>query len=44
MIELKTKERRWENSFGIVVSQKAIEHEKVKEGDEVTVLINKTER
>ena len=41
MIELKTKLRRWGNSFGIVVPQKAVEQEKVKEGEEVVILLNK---
>jgi len=41
MIELKTKLRRWGNSFGIVVPIGAVEKEKVKEGEEVTILLNK---
>ncbi len=41
MIEIKTKLRKWGNSFGIVVPQKAIEEEKIKEGDEVTILLRK---
>ncbi len=40
MIELKSKLKRWGNSFGIVVPQKAVKDEKIKEGDEVRVLIN----
>lgn len=39
MIEIKSKLRRWGNSFGIVVPQKFVESEKVKEGDEINVLI-----
>ena len=39
MIEIKTKLRRWGNSFGIVVPQKAVEQSKAQEGDEVTILI-----
>ena len=39
MIEIKSKLRRWGNSFGIVVPQKFIESEKAKEGDELTILI-----
>jgi len=41
MIEIKTKLRKWGNSFGIVVPQKAIESEKAKEGDEVIILLKK---
>lgn len=41
MIEIKTKLRKWGNSFGIVVPKKAIEDSKLKEGEEVTVLMNK---
>ncbi|MAH07275.1 hypothetical protein CMI38_03445 [Candidatus Pacearchaeota archaeon] len=37
MIEIKSKLRRWGNSFGIVVPQNAIEGEQIKEGDEITV-------
>ena len=43
MIELKSKIRKWGNSFGIVVSQKSIEKEMVKEGDEVIVFLKKEE-
>ncbi|MBS3077248.1 AbrB/MazE/SpoVT family DNA-binding domain-containing protein [Candidatus Pacearchaeota archaeon] len=41
MIEIKAKLRRWGNSFGIVVPQKAIEQTKAKEGDEITVLFKR---
>ncbi|MBI4116748.1 hypothetical protein HY449_03315 [Candidatus Pacearchaeota archaeon] len=41
MIEIKTKLRKWGNSFGIVVPQKTIETTEIKEGDEVTILMNK---
>lgn len=41
MIEVKTKLRRWGNSFGIVVPIKFVEEEGVSEGDEVTVLMKK---
>ncbi len=41
MIEIKTKLRRWGNSFGIVVPQRAIESEKAREGDEVIILLKK---
>jgi antitoxin component of MazEF toxin-antitoxin module len=43
MIEFKSKLRRWGNSFGIVVPQKIIESEKVKEGDEVVIFLKKEE-
>ena len=43
MIELRTKIRKWGNSFGVVVPQKAVLGEKVKEGDEVVILIKKDE-
>ncbi len=41
MIEIKTKLRKWGNSFGIVVPQKAVEETKAREGDEIVVLIAK---
>ena len=43
MIELKSKIRKWGNSLGIVVPQQVIGNEKIKEGDEVSVFINKEE-
>lgn len=44
MIEIRTKLRRWGNSFGIVVPQRAIENEDVKEGDEVKILMRKEKK
>lgn len=44
MIELKTKIRRWGNSFGVVVPLKEVSQENIKEGDEVIILMNKKER
>jgi antitoxin component of MazEF toxin-antitoxin module len=41
MIEIKAKLRKWGNSFGIVVPQKAIEFSDIKEGEEVTILMKK---
>ena len=41
MIEIKTKLRRWGNSFGIVVPLKAVQSAGVKEGEEVEVLFKK---
>ena len=41
MIEIKSKLRKWGNSFGIVVPQKVIENEKAKEGDDIIILIKK---
>ena len=43
MIAIKTKLRRWGNSFGIIVPQKAVENTKIKEGDEVSILLKKEE-
>ena len=40
MIELKAKLRKWGNSFGIVVPLKAVENERIWEGDEITALIS----
>ncbi len=42
MIELKARLRKWGNSFGIVVPQRIIQEENVREGEEVTVLMKKT--
>ena len=41
MLEVKTKLRRWGNSFGVVVPLKAVEDEGVSEGDQVIVLIKR---
>ena len=41
MIEIKTKLKRWGNSFGVVVPLNAVKQTKTKEGDEVTVLFRK---
>ena len=38
MIEIKTKLRKWGNSFGIVIPQRAIEQTGSKKGDEITIL------
>lgn len=38
MIQIKTKLRRWGNSFGIVVPQSALNNE-IKENDEIEVII-----
>jgi len=40
MIEIKTKLRKWGNSFGIIVPQKDLKNFPVKVGEEVTVMIN----
>jgi len=43
MIELKTKLRRWGNSFGIIVPQKILkEKPSLKENEEITVFISQT--
>ena len=39
MIEIKTKLRKWGNSFGVVIPIKSAESAKVKDGDEVTILL-----
>ncbi len=44
MIEVKTKLRRWGNSFGVVVPLDKVNNAGVKEGEEVTILISKTNR
>ena len=41
MIEIKTKLRKWGNSFGVVVPQKFVVEENAKEGDEITILFKK---
>ncbi len=41
MIELKTKLRKWGNSFGIVVPMRNAGNENLKEGEEVKVLLTK---
>jgi len=43
MIELKTRIRKWGNSFGVVVPQKAVIDGQINEGDEITVLLRKEE-
>ena len=44
MIEVKTKLRRWGNSFGIVVPQRVINNGQIEEGDEIVVLLKKEEK
>ena len=39
MIEVKTKLRRWGNSFGVVVPQKVVDDSGFKEGEEIEILI-----
>ncbi|MBS3091232.1 hypothetical protein J4217_02175 [Candidatus Pacearchaeota archaeon] len=39
MIEIKTKLRRWGNSFGVVVPMGAVEKERMNEGDEIKITI-----
>ena len=41
MIEIKTKLRKWGNSLGIVVPQKKLEKEHMKEGEEVRAFLIK---
>ena len=44
MIEVRTKLRRWGNSFGIVVPQRVINNGQIEEGDEIVVLLKKEEK
>ena len=39
MIEIKSKLRRWGNSFGIIIPQSAIAIANVNEGDEINVFL-----
>ena len=41
MIEVKTKLQKWGNSFGVVVPVSLANKEKLKEGEEVSVLVSK---
>ncbi|MBU2616385.1 MAG: hypothetical protein KKB79_00170 [Nanoarchaeota archaeon] len=41
MMEIKTKLRKWGNSFGVVVPQKDIESSGIKEGEEIILLLRK---
>jgi len=43
MIEIKSKLRKWGNSLGVIVPQKVIENEKVKEGENIIILLKKEE-
>ncbi len=44
MIEVRTKLRKWGNSFGVVVPINKVNDAGVKEGEDVTILINKTNK
>ncbi len=39
MIEIKTNLRKWGNSFGVIVPQKVLKNTKIKEGDEIIILV-----
>ncbi|MBU2616069.1 MAG: hypothetical protein KKC19_03120 [Nanoarchaeota archaeon] len=41
MIEIKTKLRKWGNSFGVVVPQRDVENSGVEEGEEIIILLRK---
>ena len=41
MIEVKTKLRKWGNSFGVIVPQRDIENSDINEGEKVVVLLKK---
>ena len=44
MIEVKTKLRKWGNSFGLVVPVKFVQSGELKEGEEVTLTISSKNR
>ena len=44
MIEIKTKLRKWGNSFGVLVPQRDIENSDINEGEEVVVLLKKEDK
>ncbi|MBI2044557.1 hypothetical protein HYT23_00710 [Candidatus Pacearchaeota archaeon] len=44
MIELRAKIRKWGNSFGVVVPQRAVSDIDVKEGDDIVILLKKEEK
>jgi antitoxin component of MazEF toxin-antitoxin module len=41
MEQIRTKVKKWGNSFGIVIPVQIVKEEKIREGDDVDVLINK---
>jgi len=41
MREIRTRLRRWGNSFGVVVPQNVVESENIREGDDVRIFFNK---
>ncbi len=41
MEQIRTKVKKWGNSYGVVIPVEAIKTEKIKEGDEVNILITK---
>jgi len=41
MIEIKTKLKRWGNSFGVVIPQRAIQQERIAEEDNIIILMKK---
>lgn len=41
MIEMKTKLKKWGNSFGVVIPINSVEQEGAKEGDDLIVLVKK---
>jgi antitoxin component of MazEF toxin-antitoxin module len=44
MIEVKTRLKKWGNSFGVVVPINSAQKEGVKEGDEVVIFMKKSEK
>lgn len=44
MIEVKTKLKRWGNSFGVVLPIRVIEQEKMNEGEDIRILVKKEKK
>jgi len=44
MIEIKSKLRRWGNSFGVVLPASKLSQENFSEGEEITLLISKRKK
>lgn len=41
MVEIKVKTRKWGNSIGIIIPKEVVKREKLKSGQEITILILK---
>lgn len=44
MIEIKSKLRKWGNSFGVIIPRKELEKMSFNEGDEICLFINPVEK